>query len=411
MGFNPSLPTVMHIDINSCFATIEQQANPLLRGKPIAVAAYATPSAVILAPSIEAKEYGIKTGMRVREGKKLCPGLHVMEPDPNKYRHVHRELSSILAIYTNDFYPKSIDEFVLRFDGYPVLRKMSMFDIGKEIKEKIRKEVGDALSVSIGIGTSGFIAKTASNIRKPDGLEKIDAGNFLEVFSGMSLRDLHGINFRNQARLNRVGIYSVVDFYNSDLIWLKAAFRSISAYYWYVRLRGWEVDDVVFARRSFGNQYALPSSDGTTEELLPILQKLVEKTGSRLRNAGYKAQGAAVSLFFKDGSYWHTSRRLPKMLFDSRDIFREMVGILHDCPEIKPVRVLAESVFGLVDEGSLQLELFDDIERKKKLVDSIDQINDRWGNFSVTPARMVTATDKVPDRIAFGYTDSIDGGV
>src|SRR3990167_8913863 len=90
--FNPRPSTILHLDLNSCFATIEQQANPILRGRPIAVAAYAAPSGCILAPSIEAKLYGIKTGMRVKDGKALCPSLIVLPPDPWKYRNVHLSL-------------------------------------------------------------------------------------------------------------------------------------------------------------------------------------------------------------------------------------------------------------------------------------------------------------------------------
>ncbi|MEK7470692.1 MAG: DNA polymerase IV, partial [Patescibacteria group bacterium] len=102
----------MHIDLNSCFATIEQQANPFLRGKPIAVGAYTTPNGCILAASVEAKRLGIKTGMRVKDGKVLYPKLIVLPSDPNKYRDVHLKLRKIISEYTNDFSPKSIDEFV-----------------------------------------------------------------------------------------------------------------------------------------------------------------------------------------------------------------------------------------------------------------------------------------------------------
>src|SRR3990172_5484383 len=151
--FNPSASTVMHIDLNSCFATIEQQANPLLRGKPIAVAAYATSAGCILAPSIEAKRYGVKTGMRVKEGKLLCPSLIVLSPDPWKYRNVHVQLRRLLSEYTNDFVPKSIDEFVLNLEGYPCLVAgsstsrvfcgASMRQVAREIKERIKREIGE----------------------------------------------------------------------------------------------------------------------------------------------------------------------------------------------------------------------------------------------------------------------------
>src|SRR3972149_8253578 len=185
LTFNHRPSTILHLDLNSCFATIEQQANPRLRGRPIAVAAFAAPSGCILAPSIEAKRYGVKTGMRVKEAHVLCPALIVLPPDPWKYRNVHLALKKLLGKYTNDFTPKSIDEFVLNLEGYPALVESSPFDktqgypersrtdsmekVGREIKERIKKEIGEWLTVSVGISTNRYLAKTAASLHKPDG--------------------------------------------------------------------------------------------------------------------------------------------------------------------------------------------------------------------------------------------------
>jgi len=232
--------------------------------------------------------------------------------------------------------------------------------------------------------------------------EEINQANYREVYSKMGLKDLTGINVGNERRLNRFGIHSVLDFCDAEVRRLRAAFGGISGYYWYMRLRGWEIDDVEFSRRSFGNSYALPHSNGSLEELLPILQKLVEKTGSRLRRHNYKACGVHVGLSFKDGSFWHRSRKYPQEFFDSRDIYRKCVEIMRSCPEIKPVRILAESVFEISDIGMMQMSLLEDLTKKRKLIDAVDEINDRWGDFVVTPARMILAGDKVQDRISFG---------
>src|SRR3990172_11297955 len=123
LGFNPKPSTIMHMDLNSCFATIEQQANPMLRGKPVAVAAYTNSSGCIIAPSNEAKRYGIKTGMRVKDGKLLYPKLIVLPPDPWKYRTVHLQLKNLLLNYTEELVPESIDEFVLNLYIYPSMNK------------------------------------------------------------------------------------------------------------------------------------------------------------------------------------------------------------------------------------------------------------------------------------------------
>ena len=401
LGFNPKPSTIMHIDLNSCFATIEQQANPHLRGKPIAVAAYTTPSGCIIAPSIEAKRYGIKVGMRVKDGKLIYPDLIVLAPDPWKYRNVHLALRSILSDYTDKFVPKSIDEFVLDFEGYPSFNK-GMLEVAREIKERIKEEIGEWLTVSIGVAPNRFLAKTAASLHKPDGLDEINKGSFKEIYSGLVLTDLCGIKIKNAARLNSMGIYSVLDFYKAPYIRLKAAFESILGYYWYLRLRGWEIDDVAFGRRSYGNSFALPKPLLSVEELSPILSKLVCKMGSRFRHAGYKAQGVHLSLAYRDGSYWHKGLTTSKALFDSRDIYKVALKLLVRSPHRKAVRELAVSVFNLTADSSLQLEFFDDLEKKNRMVGAIDGLNERWGNFVIAPARMINTKDVVMDRIAFG---------
>lgn len=119
--FNSAASTIMHIDLNSCFAAIEQQANPLIRGRPTVVAAYTTERGCILAASVEAKRVGIKTGMRVSDAKSLYSSLVVLPPDPEKYRWVNHKLQGFLASYTPHLSVESIDEVVLNLDRTPVL--------------------------------------------------------------------------------------------------------------------------------------------------------------------------------------------------------------------------------------------------------------------------------------------------
>jgi len=237
LKFNPKESTMMHIDLNSCFATIEQQANVNLRGKPIAVAAYNSPKGCIVAPSIEAKQYGVKVGMRVMDGKSLCPNLQVLEPDPWKYRNVHLQLRKLFEKYTNDVVPKSIDEFVLNLEGYPAYKR-GMVTVGQEMKSRIKAEIGDWLTVNVGIAPNRFLAKTAAGLHKPDGLDEINIYNFEDTYKHLELEDLCGISRNNAVRLNRVGIFTVEEMYKAELWQLKSAFESINGYYWYVRLRG-----------------------------------------------------------------------------------------------------------------------------------------------------------------------------
>lgn len=408
LDFNPQASSIMHLDINSCFATIEQQANPFLRGKPLVVAAYDSPGGCVIAPSIEAKKIGIKVGMRVKDAKSIFPQVFVLTPDPWKYRCVHLALRKILLSYTNDLVPKSIDEFVLNLEGYPCFKEKSIKDIAKEIKLRIKSEIGEWMSVSIGISTNRFLAKLASSLHKPDGLDEINAFNFLDIYQSLKLTDLNGIKLKNAFRLNTMDIFSVMDFYNASLSKLKASFKSVNSYYWYLRLRGWEIDNFETKRRSYGNSYALPKPFKDLNELSPILMKLVEKMSFRIRKANYKIQGIHLAIYYRDRTFWHQGLKTSKALFDTRDIYKEILKLLTLSFLGKPVREIFVSCFNLTKDKVSQLELFDDVLKKEKLTKSLDEINNRWGEFIVYSAKMVDTKNYVPDRIAFGGVKELE---
>ena len=407
LQFNPKPPTILHIDLNSCFATVEQQANPQLRGRPIAVAAYKSPSGCILAPSVEAKKLGIKTGMRVKDGKLLCPDLIVLEPDPWKYRNVHLQLRKLLSAYVETPVPKSIDEFVLNLEGFPSMKKGPVW-VGEDIKKRIKKEVGEWITVSIGIAPNRFLAKTASGLKKPDGLETIDLKNYQQVFSKLELSDLCGIKVNNIVRLNKAGIFTVPDFYNAEPKILQGAFQSVCGYYWYLRLKGWEIDDVEFGRHSYGNSVALAENYQTPEELSPILLKLVEKMSGRMRRAGYKATGVHLSLLYKNSSYWHKGVSTDEYLFAPGDIYKVAYKILNWSPYRYPVHTIAVSCFDLKKSDAIQLSMLEEVGKKERLTKALDQISEKWGNFVITPAKMLNTQNVVKDRVAFGGVKELE---
>ena len=407
LSFNAKPPTLMHIDLNSCFATIEQQANPLLRGRPIAVVAYDSPKGCILAPSVEAKNMGVKTGMQVREGKLLCPSLQILEPDPWKYRNIHVQLRDLISQYTTNFSPKSIDEFILNFEGFPSF-KLGMHQVGQEIKQKIKSQIGEWLTVSIGIGPNRFLAKLAANLKKPDGLEEINFQNYQQVYQNLSLVDLNGIKNASAIRLNNAGIYNLNDFYNSSIYQLQSAFQSIIGYYWYLRLRGWEIDDVDFGRKSFGNMYSLPTIVSTPEEISPLLHKLVEKCSFRMRSAGYTARGVHVALLYRNRSFWHHGSVVKSILFNQNDIYRFAYKIMVSSPYRLPVANLSVSLFDLTKSNFSQLDLFNQLTKKINLTQALDKINERWGNFVITPAMMLGTQNNIVDRVAFGNIKELE---
>lgn len=402
MIFNPAKPLVMHIDLNSCFASVEQQANPLLRDKPVAVVHSDAPYGCILAPSVEAKLWGVKTGMTLSEGKSLCPWLISRIADPPKYRQIHSEFAQLLALYSPHVISKSIDEFVLTLPSKLTSKptRSHLEGLSVEIKSRIRSEIGDYLRVSIGLSTNQILAKLASGLHKPDGFDIIDQINYLEVYGRIKLQDFCGINTRNEARLRRVGIFTPLQFYGADLQTLKQAFESILGRYWYTRLRGYEIDDLEFSRRSFGQSYVLPRPM-SEPEWRPILAKLIAKASRRMRSSGYYAEGVHLSLRFGDGTHWHTGRLTKEPLYDDVSLLAVTLNLLPNTLQPKKVKKLAFTCYGLSQETS-QLSCLTDTLKQKELVNSLDQLNNKWGEYSVTYGSMIGSSGHVKDAIAFG---------
>jgi DNA polymerase IV len=407
LPINRNQPLVMHVDLNSCFATIEQQANPLLRGKPIVVAAYNSPKGTVVAPSIEAKQYGIKTGMKVLDAKLLYPKVIVRTPDPAKYRAVHLQFRKIFKDYSPDVTPKSIDEAVIDFTDTYALYNRTLPDIGREIKRRFREEIGEWMVCSIGISTNRFLAKLAASLRKPDGLETIDHTTVLSVYQQASLLDLSGINTGYQARLNAYGIFTPMEFFHASLDTLKKqVFQSITGYYWYLRLRGYEIDQVDFGRKSFGNTYALQKQTTEPKELAKLLMKLCEKTGRRLRRAEYSAAGVHVACVYTDFSFWHTGRKFEVPVYTTREIYLKALRLLNQSGYKKRVRNLAVSVYDLIPSRSEQLDMF--ASRSHAVAEAMDKINDKYGEFVITPALMMGMDETILDRIAFGGVKELE---
>lgn len=389
----------MHIDINSCFATIEQQANPLLRGKPVAVAAYTTGRGCILAASVEAKRLGIKTGMRVSDGKNLYPRLTVLPPDPEKYRWVNRKLRVLLSSYTPYLSVESIDEMVMDVAHGP---RTDTISLAHEIKRRIKQEIGEWLTVSIGIAPNRYLAKVASGLHKPDGLDVITKKNIEEILTGLQLEDLCGIKEGNAGRLRLAGITTPVEFYQSSAVTLVGALHSKTGWNWWQRLHGYDSEWENVSQKSFGQSFALGTFRVPGDpEIVKIMTQLIVKMGRRLRASGLVAHGVSVSLLFSDCSHWVKNARRSEPLFADSDFLKEARGLLIQAPA-KSIRILAVTSFNLMPRGTGQIGLWNMDERKWKITDALDAIANRWGEFTVTPARMLGIEQKVLDRIAFG---------
>lgn len=400
----------MHIDLNSCFATVTQQAFPHLRNKPLVIAAYNSPRGCVLAPSIEAKRLGIKTGMRVMEAKLIYKDVVVRTTDTQLVRDVHMRLKRICSDYSVSVTPKSIDEIVIDFNPMVHNLKRDLVDIGREIKHRLQKEIGEWIQASIGIATNRFLAKTGASLHKPDGLDLITHANIRSIYASMRLVDLCGINTRFEARLNTCGIFTPLQFLDASVHKLKnEVFKSIVGYYWYKRLRGWEVDDVDFERKSFGQDYALGKHTKDPEELSKIIMKLCEKMGRRLRKSGHAAKGIHVAVVYNDYTFWHRGRLMNEEMYATHELFRGAQYILNQQPEKKVVAKLSVSCYGLTPSSKSQMTLFEAQEDKtRKVSNALDQINNKYGEFVITPALLLGMDNTVVDRIAFGGVKELE---
>jgi DNA polymerase-4 len=441
LPYNPSPSRIMHIDLNSCFAIMEQQGNRLLRGKPVGVAAYDTPKGFVLAASYEAKRMGVRLGVNVQEARQMCPGIIIMTPDPAKYREAHRRFKELMLEYTSDVVPKSIDEFVLDLSGSPTLRAgMTMEEIGLEIKQKISERLGEAVTVNIGIGPNRFLAKYAAGFGKPDGMREINHTNLEEAYEGMDLVDLPGINVRYRRRLQMYRINTPLDFLKADQRLLqKVVFQSIHGRHWYLRLRGYEVDQYDSRRTQIGHQYALPKKTADKEELARLLLKLCEKVGRRLRSVGVSAGGIHLYISFvnyqqianRDNGFlggenlaskraWHQGEKLSYRLYSTASVYEAAKSLLKRAELYNLVRGMTITTFNLAPVDPEQMNLFDpegmgskaegitglqeykSFARERRLSDALDVVNNRYGEFVVTPGTMMDMQGTILDRIAFG---------
>lgn len=403
--FNEERPLIMHIDLNSCFATVEQQARPLLRGKPIAIVNRRTDKTAIVTASYEAKEKGVKVGMKLREAKQLCPGLIAIESDPAKYRHVYHQLLRIMQDYSAHVTMKSIDEGVIDFHqtSYDIAGR-DLVEIGYEIKQRLKDEIGVWMRCNVGIAPNRFLAKTAAGLHKPDGLDVITSHNIETVLKGLKLTDLTGIASRNERRLNSVGIYTPLEFLAADVTTLqKIVFKSVVGEWWYKRLRGFEVDDVETHIGRVGRQYVLERFDLTREEITQRLHHLCESVGGRMRAQSLAARGVYVYAKTLDRTYWHASTLSPLPFFSDQAIYSQALQLFDRAPD--GIREIGVHCYELAGLETSQLSLFaDELARERQTVQAIDTINKRFGDRTIHSADTLNTGIYVQTKIPFGST-------
>lgn len=406
----------MHIDLNSCFATVEQQARPMLRGRPVAIVNRRTEHTMIVTCSYEAKAKGISLGMRLKDAKQLYPDLIGLESDPPKYKFVYHQLMRIMSDYSAHVRMKSIDEGVIDFsETTDNIAQRDLSEIGYEIKQRLWDEIGVAMNCNIGIATNRFLAKTAASLHKPNGLDMITHENLRDVLATLELTDLTGIAGRMEKRLNAVGIFTPLELLDaSEEVLRRQVYKSIDGTYWYKRLRGWEVDKRDFPLRSAGRQYVLDGYKMPRAEVLKRLHHLCEEVGWKVRSQGLVARGIRVHArgYHHEGrgwggKYWHARHMTSLPFFSNQAIYTQAAQLFQSAPPL--VKEIGVTCYELSRPENTQLSIFgDELARDQAVTGAIDEINSRYGKRTIHSADTLTTNMMMREKIPFGSTRYMD---
>jgi DNA polymerase IV len=406
-NINMEQPMIMHIDLNSAFATTEQQAHPSLRGKPMGVTNRLSKECCVIAASYEAKALGIKVGTRLSEAKAICPDFIMLETDAPKYHVVYQKLVNIMKDYSPKIKMKSIDEGIIDFHGMePVLNGRSLVDIGYEIKQRVKNEIGDWMKINVGIGPNRFLAKQAAGWHKPDGLDVIDHHNLKQYYKEMKLTDLSGIADRNEARLNSCDIFSPLQFLAaSEYTLKKRVFRSINGTYWHRRLRGWEIDEYDTKLGMVGRQWVVKDPTHKSDYLLPCLAFLCETAGVKLRFRNVEARGICVWATLQNGEFFRLKRMYKSTFFTNQEVYRRAMELFNQRPSGATVTTIGIYCYGLEPSSKSQLSMFEDIAKIGDLTKAMDEINEFYGKMTLHMATTLEGKKIIKQKIPFGGTE------
>ena len=385
--------------MNAFFASVEQQANPNLRGKPIAVVGGGGRT-VITTSSYEARAKGVKTDMAIWEGKRVCPELIIVVGDNRKYTYTSTKINEIFRSYTPEVEAFSIDE-----SWMDVTHSLGIFgsavNIAYQIKARIRHSFG--ITCSIGIAPNKLLAKLASDMQKPDGLTIIEPDNVTRVLERMPIKELCGIGKKMERHLNMMSIYTCGDMGRCDEARLTRKFGIIGK-----RLKEMgqgidrspviqfgEADDV----KSVGHSRTLERDIDDPVEIRRLLLQLSEMVGSRARR--YGVSGKTIHLYVRYADFfssWGKQTTLKNYINQSDDIYKAAISILSTVELEQPVRLLGISLSNLKHQAE-QLPLFAEDRRKLEATRAMDAVNQRFGDMVVTFGSLLPGKEKAGSHV------------
>lgn len=421
---------VAHLDMNSFFATVEQQANPLLRGRPLGVCAYLHERGCIIAASVEAKRMGMKVGMRVEEARKAVPTAAFVQNEPAKYRSVISRVFRLLHEVSDKVEHYSIDEAFIDLTGWCRDEAEAAWLMAK-IQTRIQSEIGEWLKSSVGIAPNRLLAKLASDMKKPNGLTILYLQTLDEQLSELELEDICGIGRKTHRRLMRVGIHSILDLKHAQPELLLRVLGKYGYFLW-SGLNGTEYERVnryeKHLPKSIGHSYCVPNHVNEAGHVELVARRLLERAAKRLREAGLLARRISLVIGLRrdsmdevqgwgrpHGVYCSDEIHLPEPASDCFTLqaaLDELLSYLWSKRE--PVSFFAVTLFDLVPWStqttfeSLEAVTVANPKRRSRISEAIDQIRDRYGPEALVMASMMKLGNEAPDRIGFRTVEGIE---
>jgi DNA polymerase IV len=374
---------ILHVDMNSFYASVEMAYDPKLKGKSLAIAGNVEERrGIIITCNYEARKFGVKTTMPLWEAKKLCPQLIVMKPNFDRYRAVSIGMFEILRHYTEIVEPVSIDE------GYLDITESFEFGSPIEIAESIQKRILEQLDIpcSIGIAPNKFLAKTASDMKKPMGITILRKRDIPKVLWPLNTNEMHGVGKKTAEKLQTIGIHTIGDLAKGNEIQLKTLL-GINGIRIKERANGIDHRTVnpesIEEFKSIGNSTTLPRDVSNQHELYRVLESLAETVSIRLKRKNVLAATLGITIRYKDRKTITRSKKLSNPINHKEDIASYAKQLFLKSWNGDAVRLLGITGNDLVDHDHAykQLDLFsyEKDAKKEPLLNTLSSLREKYG--------------------------------
>ena len=384
-----NIATILHVDMDAFYASVEERDNPKLKGKAVVVGA--GKRGVVSAANYEARKFGIRAAMPVYKAKALAPHAVFLTPDIAKYSEVSKHVMQIFNDVTPYVEPISLDEAFLDVTG---ARKL--LGTGKQIADLIRKRVEkeQGITCSVGIAHNKFIAKIASGHCKPNGVLEIDPAKMLDFLHPLAANEIWGVGPKTNEQLAKLGLITIADIANTPRSTLIKILGQAGGSSLYELAWGRDYRDVIteHIEKSISASETFDFDIDQQEEILKEYLRLTEKSAERMREKGLAANTISIKVRFSDFKTISRSKTLDLPLNSTQEIF-EVVKNLYLALGLERVliRLVGVSLDSLVENDDLQQMVLGQRESGWAQADrAIDRIKQRFGRTSLRPARLVS---------------------